>query len=247
MDGGFSQPIGTWKARGAPDEYIRMALGETLSSDVEFVVDQEGFHLWHYWAESPTPELLWDDLRMRFGKTYDLTLSHNGEHPLYRLILKNKHKAALLWMKEAQWDMDLHVNHDTLWHALAWNGTHHFDELMPCLSPHNINDQDEIGLTAASIAVHRGGRDALKYWLFLGVDPNIPDQHNRTVLHHIALYGDISWFTEVQDMGADETLRNDRNQTAWALLQERIKHFNKEDVLSTKLHWNKRYFEKSML
>ena len=247
MECGFSQPVGTWKKRNAPEAYIRIALGETLPLGTPFVEDDEGFHLWHYWAESPHPEHFWDDLRMRFGNNYDLKLSQNGEHPLYRLLLKNKHEAAISWMRDAQWNVDQRVQEDTLWHALAWNGTRHFDDLVTCLSPHNINEGDEQGLTPASIAVHRGGREALKYWLFLGVDPNIPDQHKRTVLHHIALYGDISWFTEVQDMGADETLKNDRNQTAWSLLQERMKHLNKEDIDATKLHWSKRYFQKCML
>lgn len=243
----YGQPLGLWKQRQATDECIQLALGETHLPQ-SFSVDLAGFNVWHYWAESLHPEKTWKALRKRFGDAHDLEVAHNGEHPLFRLLLQGKSKAAVLWMEEASWPQDAKVGRSNLWHALAWSGqSSNFQDMAQHLDVATINDVDEDGLTPASIAVHRGGKDAVQQWLFAGADPDVVDQHKRTLLHHVAQYGDISWFTEVQDMGATETLKNDRNQTANDVLYDRMKHGTQTDLDILRHHWEKRYFLKCML
>jgi ankyrin repeat protein len=156
--------------------------------------------------------------------------------------------AAKGWFKEANWPIDAMCNKDTLWHALAWNGDLEMFKLVsPFLSLQNINDTDINGLTPMAIAVHRGGIVLVKHLLFLGADPDIPDDQKKTLLHHVAQYGDISWFTEVQDMGANDLLRNERGLKATDILTERMKHGTQVDLEVLRTHWEKRHFQKTMM
>ena len=245
----FSQPTGLWKRRGALDCFVLLALGVPVLAWPEALTpDELGYHVWHYWAEGPHPELLWDNVRMRVGVDLDYHCAHSGEHPLHRLVLRNRIRAAEIWCEEARWPPDGVSGGDTLWHALAWNGDPQaFKILSPLLYLDNINAQDGAGMTPAAVAVHRGGAGALQRWLFLGADPDIADEHGRTILHHVAQYGDISWFTEVQDMGASDTLRNDRGQTPIDILKERMRHGTATDQEVLRIHWERRWFQKTML
>lgn len=244
-----AQPVGIWRRRGACDAFVQTAIGSIVHQWPEQILpDQLGYHLWHYWADGPKPDELWDELRMRFGSDFDYTKANNGEHPLHRLLIKNKLKAAEQWFQDAGWEPDSLCCQDTLWHAVAWCGDLGIFQMASQHLPLvNLNQQDEQGLTPAMIAVHRGGEVMVKHWLFLGADPDITDDTGKSLLHHIAQYGDASWFTDVQDMGANDKIRNDKNQTALDVLTDRMKHGTATDHEVARIYWARRYFQKTFL
>ena len=248
----FPQPIGLWKRRGASDVLVELATGHLLLSGPDFnpnclQPDQDGYGVWHYWAQSPNPEKTWAALRKLVGASWDKHLSVAGEHPMHRLLLKNNIEAAKLWADTAFYPKLNGVGHETLWHHLAWGGDgQSVAEVHEFLDTDNINIQDDYGMTAAVVSVHRGGKNALQQFLMLGADPDIPDEHHRVILHHVAQYGDISWFTEVQDLGAADDVKNDKGQTPIDVLKERMKHGTQTDIDILKMHWQKRYFQKTM-
>jgi len=239
-----TQAPGLWVERGASSDLIDLALGQ-VPKNSSFATDKAGYNTWHYWAQGSRPEILWEYLRLIHEGNYDHACSHSGEHPLYRLLIRGHREAANLWMSEAKWPAECKKGDNTLWHAAAWSGDSSLLENMSThVSTQGLNDKDEEGLTAAIIATHRGGREALMHWMFLGAEPNILDAHGRSILHHVAIYGDISWFTEIQDMGADDKLKNDKNQTPRDVLTERMRHSTQADLDMLKRHWTKKYQDK---
>lgn len=244
----FFQQQGLWKRRGAHPAHIELALGNVPAHWPEGArVDDSGYNIWHYWAYADTPEDTWNQARQHIGAAQDLHCAKSGEHPLHRLCLTNKQAAATLWLNNAQTPLHATMGLDTYWHALAWSGS---VELVNTVGPHlpedSINALDDSGSTAVMIAAHRGGIDLVKAFLFFGADPNLCDEQNRSLLHHVALYGDISFYTEMQDFGATDEGKNDRGQTPKAILSERMKHGKQADFASTTLHWNKRFASKLM-
>ena len=238
------QPLGVWAERGASLSLINLALGK-IPLETVFSADDMGYNSWHYWAQGPAPHLLWEYLRLTYEHIRDHECAQNGEHPLYRLLARGSTQAAIQWVSEAKWPPDCKKGKDTLWHAVAWSGkTDVLDILSTHFSTHNLNERDEEGLTSAMIAAHRGGRDALMHWMFLGADPNVCDTYGRSILHHVASYGDIGWFTEIQDMGADDNIRNDKNQKPRDVLTDRMRHGTQADIDIAKRHWSKKYQEK---
>lgn len=245
----FYQHKGLWERRGAPSDWIEIAVGNhngTPPSNLNSS-DQDGYNIWHYWGNSSHPETLWKSLRSAVGKQLDLKCANNGEHPLHRVLLSNKKEAALVWLKNAHTPFDATMFLDTFWHCIAWSGN---IELLKAVAQHipidNINAQDETGTTAVVVACHRGSIEFVKEFLFLGADPNICDEQKRNLLHHISLYGDISNYTEIQDFGALDDIRNERGQTPNTVLQDRMKHGTSSDFESTRLYWEKKWSSKLM-
>lgn len=245
----FYQHKGLWERRGALPQWIEIACGNipTSLNNVQKYYDNEGYNIWHYWANSVVPESSWDLLRKCIGNQHDLDCAHNGEHPLHRILLSSKMEAASLWLKNADTPFFATMFLDTFWHSLAWSGNL---DLLKQIAPHlpadNINAQDEVGTTPLIVACHRGSIEFVKEFLFLGADPNICDEQKRSVLHHIALYGDISNYTEMQDFGATDDLRNERGQTPQTVLKDRMKHGTASDFESTRLYWEKKWAAKLM-
>ena len=257
------QAPGVWIARGATQ--LMMALGcgalspaqeETLAALTENIKsmlgsnkpsfrDSEGFGLWHYWAAGPysADEKIWKALRKVIKSKQDNTLAHNGEHPLYRLLLKGDEKGAMLWAGAAHIPQDVQKEGETLWHAVAWGGKNP-EAFSETLSLDIINIHDDEGLTPGMIAVHRGSRDVLRSWMFLGADPDVQDEGGRTILHHAALYGDIAWFTELQDMGCCDTIKNGRGHTPRQVLQEYMRQSNETDRQMMRDNWTRLYQKK---
>lgn len=244
----FYQQKGLWERRGALPQWIEIAVGEFKGAlPTVSHYDQDGYNVWHYWSNSSQPELMWSPLRTVVGPQFDLACANNGEHPLHRLLLSNKKNAALLWLKTAATPFHSTMFLDTFWHSLAWSGD---IELLKSIAPYlpvdNINASDETGTTPVVVACHRGSIEFVKEFLFLGADPNVCDEQKRNLLHHIALYGDISNYTEIQDFGALDDQRNERGQTPHTVLQDRMKHGTILDFESTRLHWEKKWALKLM-
>lgn len=244
----FYQHKGLWERRGALPEWIEIACGNhpKFSGSAQ-KYDNEGYNIWHYWANANAPEDLWKDVRNSVGNQHDLDCSNNGEHPLHRILLTSKKNAAHLWLTNAATPFFSTMFLDTFWHSIAWSGDANLlKEIAPYLPLENINAQDEIGVTPVIVACHRGSIDFVKEFLFLGSDPNVCDEQKRSLLHHIALYGDISNYTEIQDFGALDDLRNERGQTAQTVLKDRMKHGTASDFESTRMYWEKKWAAKLM-
>lgn len=244
----FTQPKGLWERRGAPAEWIDLALdGAVRPLPNIFQQDEEGYTVWHYWANANHPETLWEDIRAQTQDQIDHVCAKNGEHPLHRLCLTGKSAAAQLWVQDARTPLLASMFLDTFWHSLAWNGNLDlFNTIAPHLDPVNINAPDESGTTPVMVACHRGNVDLIKAFLFFGADPNLCDEQKRALLHHVALYGDIALFTEMQDFGAMDDLRNDRGQTPRTILNDRMKHGTAVDFDNSRLHWEKRWMSKTV-
>ena len=143
--------------------------------------------------------------------------------------------------------MSAKKENDNFWHCLAWSGcVDTFKSFYEKIPIKNINERDENGFTPAIIALHRGGMDFLRYWIFLGADPDICDNQKRTLMHHMAMYGDVSSYSEVLDVGADENIKNDKGQKPKDILDDKIKHLNKNEIESMKSYWLKQYMQKNI-
>ena len=254
------QAEGIWIARGASPLMIALATGGVLGlgkgkrkrKSVKDVLgkskpedtDNEGFGLWHYWAAGPSPEKdnLWAELRHLLGNTQDMHVSGNGEHPLYRLLLAGHEEASRLWLNNASTPEKAKRDKDSFWHALAWSGKDPapFGEHLPL---DDINTQSDDGLTPVMIALHRGNWEHVKSWMFLGADPDIADDNGRTFLHHVALYGHIEWFSEMQDMGCSDTAKNIRGHTPHHVLQE-YRQIKPIEIQMMRKSWTRLYHKK---
>lgn len=236
------QPEGLWKRRKAPSGWIELALDSFKGKKINFTKrDLNNYNVWHYWAYSKNASKTWSNLRPIIGHVLDNEVANNGEHPLHRLILSNNADAFKLWINEAKTSINPLMNMDTLWHSIAWTGNIQLlNELAEYIDINLINEQDDCGYTPAIIACHRGNLDFLKQFLYLGCDPNITDENNKTLLHHVAFYGDLSVYTEIQDFGASEDIRSDKNLTPNFIIQDKMKNFSQSDILSNKLFWLKK-------
>ena len=110
-----------------------------------------------------------------------------------------------------------------------------------------LDEANARGQTAAMIAVHRGGKAAVEQLLLLGANPDRQDLHGRSVLHHVAQYGDADWFGRMLDLGSDDTVRNNRGLTATDVLNEAVRHGNDSRFALLRHHWAWLYFQKTML
>lgn len=242
----FKQQKGLWERRGAPLSWIELATDRTpeeLTTNVQ--QDSFGYTVWHYWANAKHPQKHWKTVRNIIGNQIDDLCASNGEHPFHRLCLNEHIEAAVLWATHAHIPQNATMASDTFWHSIAWSGNLNLlNTVSAYLSADNINDVDEHGMTPVMIAMHRGSFDFVKAFLFLGADPNICDEQNKNLLHHAAIYGDISVYTELQDFGADETIRSDRGLTPSALLNESKHSTSTSNTATKKMYWQKKWLNK---
>lgn len=229
--------------------------------DIESLVetglgDSEGYTAWHYWAHGPHPEQDFERLRKLLPSGLEAICANNGETPCHRLLMRGADEAFVTWVKAfglnpgnplGKGGVD-HGNADTHWHMLAWHGgAGRVEKLADKLNLELIDQVDGRGLTAMIIAAHRGTRKDLEQWLLLGAHPDIKDRGGNTLLHHVARYGDADWYGRMLDLGADDSIRNDRGQRPRDILEDRVKHGTPQEEEILRRHWEIAYFHKTHL
>ena len=266
----FSQPPGHWRRRGACETLVALASvpparperewdkaaggakrsTATLTDDLVALRlgDREGYTAWHYWAHGPNPELDFERLRKLLPAGLEERRANGGELPSHRLLMKGSDDAFESRVKKFKLAQDAESGTDTHWHMLAWHGGKgRIQRLGDHLDLQSIDCVDGRGLTGMMIAAHRGHRKDLDHWLLLGAHPDIRDRAGNTLLHHVARYGDADWYGRILDLGADDTLRNERGQRAKDVLEDRVRHGSAQDVETVRRHWEIAYFHKTHL
>lgn len=269
----FAQPPGHWRRRGACDTLIGLASAAPGSEvrnwdrGVDFIGKKSegvenasastlvemglgdgcGYTAWHYWAHGPSPEKDFQRLVEILPAGLERRVADNGEHPAHRLLLRGSDEAFLAWVKKFGVPEKPTVAGDTCWHMLAWHGGQgRVNRISEHLNIEQIDERDERGLTAVVIAAHRGTREDLDQWLLLGANPDIADRTGCTLLHHVARYGEADWYGKMLDMGADDEIKNDRNQTPGRILEEKVRHSTPQETrLGQRRYWEIAYFHKT--
>lgn len=243
----WTPPSGFWRERGACAAALRLGMGLSVSP-VEAQrhageVDQAGFTLWHYWAESPDPSLTWPVLSRcpTLAANRD-KLSLNGEHPWHRLAGHGRTESLQSW--SATWGsvpLEPTAGEDTVLHWAAWSGNGSTLEfLLNGSTTELLSHPDNQGYTPLTLAVHRLREQDVARLLLAGSDPNVPDHQGRTPLHHAALYGDHALMTLMEQSGGDGDLPDHHGDTPYALLHARREKTDR-DRQSLSEHWRKRY------
>ena len=248
-------PERTWKNN-------RWSQLKTLDSLVESGLgDFEGYTAWHYWAHGPQPELDFDRLKKLLPAKLETFRGHNGQLPTHKLLIRGADEAFKMWIKafgakafskSEETTSTLLKNasqtnsQDNFWHMIAWHGGEgRVQTLGDILDIKSIDVTDSRGLTAMMIAAHRGTKKDLEQWLLLGAHPDIKDRAGNTLLHHVARHGDSDWYGRMLDLGADDSIRNERGQKPRDILEDKIKHATPNDVSAMKRHWEIAYFHKT--
>lgn len=240
----YHQPQGIWIQRQAETEFMEIALNK-IPHKIPLTSDKCGYNFWHYWANSTEPELTWSTIRQSLGQKLDLSCALNGSHPLHYLLLCHKTKATTLWCQQAKFPQNARMNTDTYWHTFAWAGQiDNLKQNASYFSTDTLQEHDEQGYTPLCIAFHRGGFSLAQEFIFLGADPNVTDFHHRTLLHHVALYGDIDLFLRIQDLGAEDNIKDDKGMTPLSLLNQKIKTNQHSDIHNLNVYWTNKYNQK---
>lgn len=271
----FAQPPGYWRRRGACDALVGLAssapgsdarnwdkinsfLGKNVSNVEQLSAkdlakiglgDHGGYTAWHYWAHGPNPEKDFDRLLDILPPGLENRVAENGEHPAHRLLLRGSDEAFLTWVNKFGLPDKPTQAGDTCWHMLAWHGG---QDRVGVISNHlnieEIDIPDARGLTAVVVAAHRGTREDLDQWLLLGANPDIADRTGCTLLHHVARYGEADWYGKMLDMGADDEIKNNRNQTPRKILEEKVRHSTPDETrLGQRRYWEIAYFHKTQI
>ncbi len=239
------QPMGWWRERGATNDALRLAMGlEPEETELKTDIDQEGYSLWHYWAEGSHAERRFDKLssiKSIATKKYIDHLSKDGEHPWHRLMLRGQLQAAQYWFsKFGLPDLSLRNKHgDDLLMAACWSGNH---QLVTWLLEMGAqpSGKDNQGLTALMIAIHRCPQETVMSLIMAGADPAAVDKQRKNSLHHAAARAMVDIFPTLEDAGADSEAVDCTGTTPQISLEKALRNEHLS-IETAQTHWFKRY------
>ena len=238
----WRQPLGTWRARGACAGLMRAGLGlDQRGSMPERDMDDHGFTLWHYWANSPSPHERFLAILQLAGDKHCDHLARGGEHPWHYLLAHGQVPALQLWADHlgVPCEAPPTASGHTFAHCAAWSGLPEAIDLFSRVTLAHINAADQQGLTPLVIAIHRGGAPLAQAFLQAGADPMIADKSGRTALHHAAQYGDIELVTLLEDAGGDAGVADHQGLCPASLVRAR-QHAEPSALQGLAEHWERR-------
>lgn len=238
----WRQPPGSWRARGACGGLVRAGLGLDLRGKRPARgMDGQGFSVWHYWANSPSPHERFVAILELVGQDDCDHLAHGGEHPWHYLLNQGQLPALALWADHLGVPAETPptTQGDTFAHCAAWSGRTEAIELFSHATLAHINTADHQDLTPLAIAVHRGGAALVQAFLAAGADPMVADKAGRTALHHAAQYGDIELVALLEDAGGDADVPDHQGLCPASLVRAR-RHADPAALRGLGDHWERR-------
>lgn len=210
-------------------------------------VDQEGFGLWHYWAESPKPCDLWSSIVGKLLPEGRDQRALNGEHTWHRLALRGHLDAMKTWSERfgnplsQENEMVGLAGQDSVAMRAAWSGNGRLVEWL-IEQGADIHAADEHGLTPLMVAIHRCDPSTVKALLLNGADPEAVDERGRTALHHAAQGERPEIYSLVEDCGGDAERRDMAGKTPQALLGMAARTPQQGFIIQS--HWAIKYLGK---
>lgn len=246
----WSQPLGLWRSRGASSSALRLGMGLPLLEKEKanaIQKDQQGYTLWHYWAQSPRPLDLWASVLHKIRHDHANDRSYLDEHPWHFLALRGQLKAIEQWTEDLGCScspedlVGLTRQGDSLLINAIWSGN---NELVLWLLKHqaNPNQADDQGQTPLMLATHRGDLLTVQALIQQGADPDMIDQKGRSALHHAAQHESSDLYSLIEDFGGDPLLKDQQNQTPQQILQRTQRDLKQAEL--TQSHWLLRYQQK---
>lgn len=220
---------------------LRVGLGLSLTqpeTDAD-LVDQAGYTVWHYWANSPRPHESFRELCALVGATQCNQLAASGEHPWHFLLMTGHRTALQAWASSHGLPHEHLSTTDTFSHCAAWSGQKGVLDVFQEHELVSINHLDDQGLPPLIIAIHRGDEAFVNSFLMAGADPMVTDLQGRTALHHAAQYGDAGLVSLLEDAGGDASERDLHGLSANDVLKTR-RAVPPRDLAILREHWRKR-------
>lgn len=243
----WPQPLGLWRARGATATALRLGMGlppMSKENAKQPEIDNAGYSLWHYWAESPRPIDLWSSVQ---GKLLSGLRDHkaaSGEHPWHRLAIRGHENAMRSWgdhfeipfSKER--DLIGFAGKDSLLACAVWSGN---DALVAWLLSLGveIDTQDEHGQTPLMIAIHRCAFQTVHALMHHGANPDLLDERGRSAMHHAAQCEHADVYAMIEDCGGESDKKDVQGQTPENLLERAARTPQQSNI--TQFYWNNRY------
>lgn len=214
MNSSWIQPDGIWIKRKASWDLCSLGLGLDISVENNKLIkdiDTQGNHGWIYWAHSPKP---YDLIKLEKLVSIEWRNKPNfqGETALYILALRGLIDSVDGWFKKWPEDFNLPIFSNLLLGA-AWSGQPKILKFLIEKFELDLDFQDEDGLTALMVSVHRQPKSNWNLFLESGANLNIQDKKGKNVLHHIAEYGDFEGFHLLESAGGDVEQKDKDNKT----------------------------------
>lgn len=239
----WHQPVGIWRSRGAGREALRVGLGLPLEAPkVPHPLDDAGFTLWHYWANSPQAAKTFPSLHCLLGAELLHRVAAQGEHPWHYLLLAGDRGALEQWMAFDGIPKEPAPTNSgfSFCHGLAWAGDMDIMRLLENESLASINSVDQQGLTPLAIAIHRGDLSFVQAFLMAGADPMVADPQGKTALHQAAQYGDEELMALLEDAGGESDCSDNHGLQAKDLMRARRQ--TPKDTRTIREHWARKRF-----